>query len=102
LDSLKSKLQANMMMLSVAPYPDIVQAFAAQRIAIAEKADQKVITVAEADAQIAQARSSSLAEIQRRSLASRAVAAQEQSAAAAAAAPGPFTCTSFGNTTTCF
>jgi hypothetical protein len=86
----------------IAPYPDVLDLFIASRIAIAERLQNGQMTVAQANEAIAAKRSELVAEEQRRQLARRSVAAQEDVAAASLAAAGPHSCTAIGNTVNCF
>jgi len=70
------------------PYPDLLQTWMADHVAIAEEVQTGKITIAQANAALAEKWSAMVAEEQRRTLANRSVAAQEQSAAAARAVHG--------------
>lgn len=83
------------------PYPDLVDQDMANRMLFAERLEQGKITLAEANAQLMQSHSQVVAEEQRRQLSGRAVSAQE-SAAAAAWRSNAVTCTTFGNSTSCY
>ncbi len=71
----------------------------AKKIVIAEKLDAKTITPSEAHLLNTQAYSEAMAELERRGLAERSVAAQE---ASVNAQTRPVTCTNFGSTVSCF
>jgi hypothetical protein len=86
----------------IAPYPDVLDLFIASRITIAERLQSGQLTIAQANEAIAAKRSELVAEEQRRQLAKRALAAQEDVAAASLAAAGPHSCTTIGNTVNCF
>ncbi len=76
------------------PYPDLLVQVNATRLATAEQVQSGRMTVAQADLQLSQVVSQVVSEDQRRSLASRSVAAQE-------AANAPVFCNRVGNTTIC-
>ena len=91
------------------PYPDLLQTWMAEHLAIAEQIQTAHITLAQGNAVITQKWSDMVAEEQRRQLANRSIAAQEEAAAAASsaasaswAATGPRTCNYGGGTLTCF
>lgn len=84
------------------PYPDLLQVFMADHVAIAEEVQAGRTTIVQANSVIARKWSEIVAEEQRRNLANRSVAAQENVAAASLQAAGSRTCTAFGNSVTCF
>ena len=91
------------------PYPDLLQTWMAEHLAIAEQIQLGHMTLAQGNAALTQKWSDMVAEEQRRQLANRSVAAQEETAAAASsaasaswAATGPRTCNYGGGTVTCF
>lgn len=83
------------------PFPDLLDQEAATRLAIAEKVQSGKITLAEGNMQASQVHSQIVAEEQRRSLAGRAVSAQETAAIAAWAGTGPVVCNRIGTRTIC-
>jgi hypothetical protein len=84
------------------PYPDLWDVYIASRIVIAERVQKGQISIAEGDEAFAQKRSDLAAEEQRRLLANRSVAAQENIASASLQAAGPRSCIQASNTVTCF
>lgn len=93
---------ANMILRPIMPYPDLWDQLLATNLAIAERVQNKQITILQANEMLAQKRSEIVAEEQRRSLARRSVGAQEAIASASVEAAGPRTCTRIGNSVTCF
>ena len=67
-------------LLPAFPYPDLVRLKIATRTALAEKVDRGQITQAEADLEMARQMSQASSEIEKRTLAKRAVGAQESAA----------------------
>lgn len=94
----------NQSMELIRPYMpnDLLDQENASRLAVAEKVQTKKITVIEANMQLAQIHSQLVGEVERRSLANRAVSAAESSARAQWAASGPVSCTKIGNTVSCY
>jgi hypothetical protein len=86
----------------IMPYPDLWDLYMASHTAIAERTQKGQLTIAQANEALAQKRSELVAEEQRRLLANRSVAAQENVAAASLQAAGPHSCTRYGATVTCF
>jgi hypothetical protein len=91
------------------PYPDLLQVWMANHLARAEQVQSGRVTMAQANAALTEKWSALISEEQKRTLANRSVAAQEQtasaaqsSAAAAWAANAPRTCSAMGNSVTCF
>jgi hypothetical protein len=91
------------------PYPDLLQVYMADHLAVAEEVQAGRTSIAQANAILARKWSELVGEEQRRRLANRAVAAQEQSAVAASSvaaaswqAAGPRTCNYGAGTVTCF
>jgi hypothetical protein len=80
-------------------YADLLYLKAAKRTAIYERVDRGEITLAQAEAEIAQVNSALMGELNRRSTANRAAIAQEMSALSASS---PATCSRFGNSVTCY
>jgi hypothetical protein len=95
----KCQTDALAIMRPIMPFPDLMDLSIASRIATAERIQSGQITIAQGNEIVAQRQSELIAEEQRRSLANRAVYAQETMASAAAA---PRTCTAIGNTVNCF
>jgi hypothetical protein len=89
----KCQTDALLIMRPVAPFPDLMDLFAASRIEIAERVQNGQLTVAQANEQIASKQSELVAEEQRRFLANRSIAAQQNIAAASLQASGPHSCT---------
>jgi len=90
------------------PYPDLLQVYMADHLAIAEDVQAGRTSILQANAILARKWSELVAEEQRRGLANRAVVAQEQSTVAASAAAaaswraaGPRTCNYGAGTVTC-
>jgi hypothetical protein len=85
---------------------DLLDLYAAKRIAIATQMDEGKISQEDGQVLIEQARSDAITQIQQRVNANQSVAAQQQAARAATAAAigasSPVTCTRFGNTVNCF
>jgi hypothetical protein len=98
----KCQTDALKILRPVEPYPDLMDLFIASRISIAERVQNGQLTIAQANELIAQKYSALFSENQRRSLADRAVSAQENMASASLAAARPRTCTAVGNTVSCF
>jgi hypothetical protein len=86
----------------VMPYPDLLDTYMASRLAIAERVQNKQMSVAEGNALIMQKKSDIVAEEQRRQLASRSVNAQETVAISSIMASGPHSCSKIGNTVNCY
>lgn len=84
------------------PYPDLLDQENAARLLISEQIAGGKITPAEGGVRFAKMHSDVVAEEQRRTLAGRAVSAQERTAAAAWRASDPVSCTKYGNTVSCF
>lgn len=84
------------------PFPDLLDLLVTSRAEIAEEYQDGKLTQAQASEKLAEKQSEIAAEEQRRSLANRAVVAQEGMAAASLSAAGPHSCTRFGNTVSCF
>jgi hypothetical protein len=85
------------------PYPDLLQVYVADHLAIAEDVQGWPDINPPANAILARKWSEVVAEEQRRGLANRAVSAQEHSDAAASwRASGPRTCNYGAGTVTCF
>jgi hypothetical protein len=86
----------------ILPYPDLWDVYMASHIVIAERVQKGQISIAEANEVLAQKRSDLAPEEQRRLLANRSVAAQENIASASLQAAGPHSCFQASNTVTCF
>ena len=86
----------------IVPYPDLWDVYMASHIAVAERVQKGQMSIAEANEVLAQKRSELVAEEQRRLLANRSVAAQENIASASLQAAGPHSCIQASNTVTCF
>jgi hypothetical protein len=91
------------------PYPDLLQVYMADHMAVAEDIQAGRTSIAQGNAVLARKWSELVGEEQRRRLANRAVTAQEQTAAAASStaaaswqAAGPRTCNYGAGTITCF
>jgi len=84
------------------PYPDLMDIFMADHALVAEDIQAGRTTIAQGNAMLAHKWSELVAEEQRRNLANRSAAAQEQVAAASLLAAGPKSCSRYGNTVTCF
>jgi hypothetical protein len=98
----KCQTDALTILRPISPYPDLMDQYIASRIAIAERVQNGQVTIAQGNELITQKRSELIAEEQRRSLANRAVSAQEDVASASLAAVRPRTCTAIGNTVNWF
>jgi hypothetical protein len=94
--------QAIEILRPIMPYPDLLDNFMATRLAIAERVQQKQISIAEGNALIMQKRSDIVGEEQRRQLANRSVNAQESIAISSIMASGPHSCTRIGNSVNCY
>ena len=97
------------MLLPTLPYPDLLQVYMADHMAIAEDIQTGRMSTAQANAVLAHKWSDLVAEEQRRALANRVVAARERNAAAASAAAAaswqaaaPRTCNYAAGMVTCF
>lgn len=77
------------------PYPDLVDVVSTARLSLAVKVDRGEMSKEDADMQFAKLQSDVVGEVERRRLARRSVRAQES-------AGGPVSCTTIGNTVTCF
>jgi hypothetical protein len=97
----KCQVEALTIRRPIATYPDRMDSFIATRMSVAEHVQNGQLTIAQANEVIANKRSELVSEEQRRSLAQRAVVAQESAAAASWAASGPVSCTKIGNTVNC-
>lgn len=84
------------------PAPDLLEVRSAQFVLLAEQWEAGKITQSQFELQASQANAAMVAEAERRGLARRSVAAQEDSAAAAWRASAPVSCTRSGNTVNCF
>jgi hypothetical protein len=91
------------------PYPDLIQVFMADHLAVAEEVQIGRTTIAQGNAILAHKWSELVAEEQRRNLANRSVMAAEQQASAASSAAaaswraaGPRTCNYGAGMVTCF
>jgi hypothetical protein len=91
--------KAEALMLPVVTYPDLLNLKMAKRAELAAKVQSGALQRTDAQLQFSEFITHLVDEEQQRSLASRSVAAQELSAYAANA---PRTCTSYGNTVSCF
>lgn len=98
----KCQIDATNIIRPIMPYPDLVDQDTATRMSLAEKLQAGKITEAQANQQLAQARSQINAEDQRRQLLDKSHAEQEDQKAKAARIAAPVNCASYGVVTNCF
>jgi len=83
-------------------FPDLLDVYLANRLAIAERYQKGQLTLAKANEELAERRSQLIAEEQRRLLASRSAVGQEKAALNAMMADGLKTCARQANSVSCF